>query len=290
MFRSARTIFWAQLPPPSVGGLRRRGPVTCGFAGSRPAPSRRPRAVSSGCGVARRRARAQACRTARSTDLQFVPVLTSFFRRPHASFSAGRARLRHPTRAFTRGRPRHSPGAPVPIARRPSARPASGLLRALLAMRCPGSGPSVRPSGSRLGPVAPVLPRVSARQPEPTAGWRDCPRLRSLLAANQWIAETSAVVEPILRRPSPHSLPIESLLLPEAKARPISSRARKRGVPARQGDWVGTVAPGRIIRTVEHGEPTRRPVAGWAFGSSRPFRYRTTPRVPAATSLQSSIT
>ncbi len=156
-------------------------------------------------------------------------------RRPHASFSAGRARLRHPTRAFTRGRPRHSPGAPVPIARRPSARPASRLLRALLAMRCPGSGPSVRPSGSRPGTVAPVLPRVSARQPEPTAGWRDCPRLRSLLAANQWIAETSAVVEPILRGPSPHSLPIESLLVPEAKARPISSRARKRGVPASAG-------------------------------------------------------
>jgi hypothetical protein len=52
-------------------------PVTCGSAGSRPAPSRRPRAVSSCCGVARRRAREQACRTARSTGLQFVPVLTS---------------------------------------------------------------------------------------------------------------------------------------------------------------------------------------------------------------------
>jgi hypothetical protein len=114
MFRSARTIFWAQLPPPSVGGLRQRGPVTCGFAGSRPAPSRRPRAVSSSCGVARHCARAQACRTARSTDLQFVPVFTSFFAAVHASFSAGRARLRHPTRAFTRGRPRHSPGCSGP--------------------------------------------------------------------------------------------------------------------------------------------------------------------------------
>src|SRR6266545_1892632 len=65
--------------------------------------------------------------------------------------------------------------------------------------------------------VPPVLPRVSARQPEPTAGWRDCPRLGSLLAANQWIAETSGVVEPILRAPSPHSLLIESLLVPKAK-------------------------------------------------------------------------
>jgi hypothetical protein len=77
--RSARSIFWAQLPPPSVGGLRQRGPVTWPFALPHPAPSRRPRAISGGCGVARRRARAQACRTARSTDLQFVPVLTSFF-------------------------------------------------------------------------------------------------------------------------------------------------------------------------------------------------------------------
>ncbi len=159
-------ILGTALPPPSVGGLRRRGPVTCGFAGSRPAPSRRPRAVSSGCGVARRCARAQACRTARSTDLQFVPVLTSFFAAAHASFSAGRARLRHPARAFTRGRPRHSPGAPVPIARRPSARPASRLLRALLAMRCPGSGGSrfarpVRASDGRAGAAAGL--RSSAR-------------------------------------------------------------------------------------------------------------------------------
>jgi hypothetical protein len=36
------------LPPPSVGGLRRRGPVTCGFAVQRPALSRRPRAVGAG--------------------------------------------------------------------------------------------------------------------------------------------------------------------------------------------------------------------------------------------------
>jgi hypothetical protein len=188
--------------------------------------------------------------TARSTDLQFVPVLTSLlFASSHASFSAGRARLRHPTRAFTRGRPRHSPGAPDPIARRPSARQAFRLLRARLAMRCPGSGPSAR-SSVVSWTVPPVLPRVSARQPEPTAGWPDCPRLRSLLAANQWIAETSSVAEPILRGPSPHSLPIESLVVAEAKARPRSSRARKRGVLARQGtgwgQWpqAGSFGPG----------------------------------------------
>jgi hypothetical protein len=118
-------------------------------------------------------------------------------------------------------------------------------------MRCPGSGPSVRPSGSAPGTVAPVLPRVSARQPEPTAGWRDCPRLGSLLAANQWIAEASVVVEPILRRPTPHSLPIESLLVPEAKARPISSSGEKtwspgkgRGTGWRQRPRAGSFGPG----------------------------------------------
>jgi hypothetical protein len=151
MFRSARTIFWAQLPPPSVGGLRRRDPVTCGFAGSRPAPSRRPRAVSSGLWGSATPGPSAGVQD-RQVDGSSVPARAHLpSPRPHASFSAGRARLQHPTRAFTRGRPRHSPGAPVPIARRPSARPASRLLRALLAMRCPGSGPSVRPSGSRLG-------------------------------------------------------------------------------------------------------------------------------------------
>jgi hypothetical protein len=238
-FRSARTIFWAQLPPPSVGGLRRRGPVTCGFAGSRPAPSRRPRAVSSGCGVARRLARAQACTTARSKELQFVPVLTSFFAAAHASFSAGRSRLRHPTRAFTRGHPRHSPGCSGPD--RSASERSSGLPSSPSAPRhkVPGFGAVCSLVRLASWTVPPVLPRVSARQPEPTAGWRDCPRLGSLLAANQWIAETSAVVEPILRRPSPHSLPIESLLLPEAKARPISSRGERTWSPANAGGLGG---------------------------------------------------
>ena len=233
MFRSARTIFWAQLPPPSVGGLRRRGPVTCGFAGSRPAPSRRPRAVSSGCGVARRRARAQACRTARSTDLQFVPVLTSLLRRPHGFLQ------RRPSSPSASDAGIHSRSSTALTGcsgpdRSPSER-SPGLPSSPSAPRHEVPGFGAVGSLVRLAPgtVAPVLPRVSARQPEPTAGWRDCPRLRSLLAANQWIAETSAVVEPILRGPSPHSLPIESLLVPEAKARPSSSRARKRGVPAK---------------------------------------------------------
>ncbi len=48
LFASARTIPWAQLPPPSVGGLRWTSPVTCGFVTWRPAPSRRPCAVGAG--------------------------------------------------------------------------------------------------------------------------------------------------------------------------------------------------------------------------------------------------
>src|SRR6266511_1589616 len=108
----------------------------------------------------------------------------------------------------------------------------------------PGFGAVGSPVRFAPGTVAPVLPRVSARQPEPTAGWRDWPRLRRLLAANQWIAETSAVVEPILRRPSPHSLPIESLLLPEAKARPISSRGEKTRSPGTgRGELGGDSGP-----------------------------------------------
>ncbi len=227
-----------------MGGLRCRGPVTCGFAGSRPAPSRRPRAVPS-CLGGSATPRPSAGVQDRQVDGSSVRARAHLpSPRPHASFSAGRARLRHPTRAFIRGHPWHSPGAPAPIARRPSARPASRLLRALLAMRCPGSGPSVRPSArawdGRAGAVAGLrsLARADCR-------WRDYPRLRSLLAANQWIAKTSAVVEPILRHASPRSLPIESLRVPEAKARPISSRARKRGVSANAGgigwgQWLAT--------------------------------------------------
>jgi hypothetical protein len=228
-------ILGTALPPSSVGGLRRRGPVTCGFAGSRPAPTRRPRAVSSGCGGARRRARAQACRTARSTGLQFVPVLTSLLPARTLPSAPAELRLRHPTRDIHSRSSTALTGCSGPD-RSPSER-SPGVPSSPSAPRHEVPGFGAVCSFVRLASwtVPPVLPRVSARQPEPTAGWRDCPRLRSLLAANQWIAETSAVVEPILTGPSPHSLPIESLLLPEAKATPRSSRARKRGVPASAG-------------------------------------------------------
>jgi hypothetical protein len=139
------------LPPPSVGGLRPKGPVTWPFALPQPAASRRPSAVLHGSGVARRRARTLARKTARSTDLQFVPPAHLLHRR--------RARLPQPPPSspfgIRRGYPfavihgAHS-GATVSSARRPSARPASRLLRGAYSMRCPGSGPSVRSFGSRL--------------------------------------------------------------------------------------------------------------------------------------------
>jgi hypothetical protein len=128
-----------------------------------------------------------------------------------------------------------------PSERLPGLRSSPGAPR----REVPGFGAVGSPVRLGCGTVAPVRPRVSARQPEPTAGWRDCPRLGSLLAANQWIAEMSAVVEPILRRPSPHSLPIESLLLPETKATPISSGGEKMWGPGKgQGGLDGDSGPG----------------------------------------------
>lgn len=161
---------------------------------------------------------------------------------------------------------------PVPIARRPSARPAFRLLRALLAMRCPGSGPSARSSGSRVGRSRLVLPRVSARQPEPTVGWRDCPRLRSLLAANQWIAETSAVVEPILRGRSPHSLPIESPARAWSEGEADFVDGEKTRSPRQNGgDATGTVAPrpDHSDRQDEEAARTYRPAGPGGFCGDR---------------------
>jgi hypothetical protein len=61
--------------------------------------------------------------------------------------------------------------------------------------------------------------------------------------------QTSAVVEPILKGRSPHSLPIESPLVPGARRGRI--RGGRENVESRQteGDSVGTAALDRIIRT-----------------------------------------
>lgn len=294
MFRSARTMIWAQLLPPSVGGLRRRGPVTCGFAGSRPAPTRRPRAVSSGCGVARRRARAQACTTARSTDLQFVPVLTSLLparmppacflqRRPSSPFSHAGIHSRSSTALTGCSGPDRSPSERSPDLPSSPSDPRHEV---------PGFGAVCSLVWLAPGTVARCCSGSPPRQPEPTAGWRDCPRLRSLFAANQWIVETSAVVEPILRGRSPRSLPIESLLVPNAKARPISSRGEKTWSPGkRRGTgWGG----GQVVRPRLHpmaitgsrgcsstsstrvGSSRRAATSSWTTCSSPAFGARST--------------
>jgi hypothetical protein len=132
-------------------------------------------------------------------------------------------------------------------------------------MRCPGSGPSVRSSGSRCGTIAPVLPRISAGEPEPTAGGEIGRRLRSLLAASQWIAETSAVVRPMLRGPSPHSLPVEALSClgpargPFVEGREIVESRRREGGPSGERG----LGPDHSDEDVE---ATRRPIAGRGTG------------------------
>jgi hypothetical protein len=241
--------------------------VTCGFAGSRPAPSRRPRAVSSSCGVARRCARAQACWTARSTDLQFVPVLTSFFAAAHASFSAGRARLRHPTRAFTRGRPRHSTGCSGPD-RSPSER-SPGLPSSPSTPRheVPGfGGQSVRPSGSRLGPFrrccrgSPLVIRADrrvARLPSPSEPARGEPVDRRDVCCCR--ADPEGSESPF----TPHRVPARCLR-PRRGRDPrgrdnVESRQRQAGLGGDSG-----LRPDHSDR--EHGEPTRRRIAGRGQG------------------------
>jgi hypothetical protein len=67
--------------------------------------------------------------------------------------------------------------------------------------------------GKDCGTSAPVSPRISSWGARPARRWRACRRPRSLLAATQWIADSSAVVEPILSGQSPHSLPIESTII-----------------------------------------------------------------------------
>lgn len=234
-------ILGTALPPPSVGGLRRKGPVTWPFVLPRPAPSRRPRAVSNGCGEARRRARAGA-HTIRSTDLQFVPVLTSFIaaarasfgprpsspfgiRRGHHSSSTGSPRCSGPVRSPSE----RSPGLPSsPSAPRHEV-PGFGAIWSLVRLRV---------LDSRAG--AAVDLRSSAR-----AGrrWLDCRRLRSLLAANQWIAEISAVVETDPERSespfTPHRVPRRAWSQGEADFVEGRESVESREIG---GDLLGTVA------------------------------------------------
>jgi hypothetical protein len=163
-------ILGTALPPPSVGGLRRRGPVTWSFAGSRPASSRRPRAVHTGVGSAT--PRRGACAQDRQIDGSSVRARAHLLLRR-------RARVPQPPAELVFGIRREHPIAVAhgltgvlrsrSLAVRARARPCV-FSEGAFSMRCPGSGPSVRSSGSRFWTVAPVSPRISARQPEPTAG------------------------------------------------------------------------------------------------------------------------
>jgi hypothetical protein len=99
-----------------------------------------------------------------------------------------------------------------PLAVRAIARP-SVCSERTSSMRCPGSGPPARSFGSRPSPSRRWCRGPSAGEPEPVAGGEPAVAFGDLLAASQWIAETSSVLGvdpegsefPI----TPHSLPIE---------------------------------------------------------------------------------
>jgi hypothetical protein len=118
-------------------------------------------------GVARRRAWRRRAGPAGRRIFSSCPCSPPFKAAMHASSAAARARSGAgiPSRSSTARWPLWS----GPLAVRALVRPAVSSERASL-MRCPGSGPGVRSSGSRCGTVAPVLPRTSARQPELIAG------------------------------------------------------------------------------------------------------------------------
>jgi hypothetical protein len=143
-------------------------------------------------------------------------------------------------------------GHPVAVVHgpHPALRPPPPAVRASPGLPSPPSPPRLRcPGGAvcwlaRLASwtVAPVSPRTSARLPEPAAG--SGPAVAFGACSLRTSGSPRLVVGPILKGRGPHSLPIESPLVPEAKARPVSSRARKRGVPGkRRRDRVGTVVP-----------------------------------------------
>ena len=164
---------------------------------------------------------------ARSTDLQFVPVLTSFrhhtrlpqapddltfgIRRVHSlAVAPGLTRSSGPVRSPSE----RSLGLPSP----PGSPP----------LRCPGFGAVclARPARvfDRHAGVA-VDFRWDSRADRLR---RACCRLRIVLAANQWIAETPSFVGPILSGASPHSVPLGSTFpprrVPGAMVRPLLRR------------------------------------------------------------------
>ena len=187
------------LPPPSVGGLRRRGPRDLRFCRLTPGavapPTRRFRLWGLGDAAPERRRAGPPGRRIFSWCPCSPPSSppACFLQRRPSSPSASDAGIHSRSSTALTGcsGPDRSPTERSP-----------GLPSSPSAPRheVPGFGAVGSPVRLASWTVPPVLPRVSARQPEPAAGWRDCPRLRSLLAANQWIAETSAVVGADLER------------------------------------------------------------------------------------------
>jgi hypothetical protein len=150
------------LPPPLVGGLRPNSPVTCGFAVSRPALSRRPRAVGAGTTRFPWRARARAKERGRnlppSKGVQFVPVLTSFARRSGmlrqasagiASRRAVRVRAASPSRCVLRA---FGPRPPRALRSR-----FASFISELASHEVPGFGAPALPSALGLEALAPAL-------------------------------------------------------------------------------------------------------------------------------------
>ncbi len=174
------------LPPPSVGGLRRRGPVTWPFALPRPAPSRRPRAVLTrqwGSATPRPGAGAHT-RQVEGSSVRARAHLPSR-RRARIPQPSAELSVRHPARASLRARPRHSPSPAIP-ARLPSERsPGLPFSPSAPPLRCPGSGPSAPLVRLASLTVAPVSPRISAGGPsqppigEPAVAFGACSRRTS---------------------------------------------------------------------------------------------------------------
>jgi hypothetical protein len=180
------------LPPPSVGGLRPNSPVTCGFAPSRPALSRRPCAVGAGttrlrwtgCALAPRRA-AATCRFRRVfSSCRCSPPL------PAAQACSGRRRPGPAPAKPSAIAPPHpraaSAGARLPSAVSPPVVLLASFISELASHEVPGFGAPALPSGLGLEALAPAV--AIARDHGVSASgwrWRSCLRRHGKLLANQ---------------------------------------------------------------------------------------------------------
>jgi len=132
----------------------------CAFAPGAVAPPTRRHSRQRGNATPRQGACAH---TALSTDLQFVPVLTSSLPLRTLPQPSGRARL-HPARgSFADLRGPHRRSGPVRSPSEP--RLASASSERASSMRCPGSGLPDRSSGSGPWPSRRPLARIPARLP-----------------------------------------------------------------------------------------------------------------------------